>query len=217
MKSIDKLASQTIAKVQTPVAGPANARGTAGNRDQVDAINQLFAELLLAYHNQYHKAFAAAGSEALAKKYWLSALAEFSPEVIRRATRLVVQNNQFLPSLATMVATCENGQALFGLPTAEAAYREACLAPEPKHLHQWSHAAVYFAAQATGWFALANEVQSAVLPLFEYNYAQCCRRVLHGELLELPVIPALPASVPAPLSTEDNRKKLKALRAQFDL
>jgi hypothetical protein len=41
--------------------------------------------------------------------------------------------------------------------------------------------------------------------------------VLHGEMLELPVIPALPESVPAPLSTEDNRKKLKALRAQFDL
>ncbi len=219
MKSIDQIAGliagQSVAKVKAPVAERANA--SAAGRDHVDAINQLFAELELAYHNQFHKAFAAAGSTALAKKYWLAALVEFSPEVIRRATRLVVQNNQFLPSLATMVATCENGQVLFGLPTAEAAYREACLAPEPKHLHKWSHAAVYFAAQATGWFALANDVQSAVLPLFEYNYAQCCRRVLHGETLELPVIPALPETVPVPLSTEDNRKKLKALRAQFDL
>ena len=213
MKSIDKIASQSVAKVKAPGA----ERAALGGRDHVDAINQLFAEFELAYHNQFHKAFAAAGSLALAKKYWLESLAGFSPEVIRRATRLVVQNNQFLPSLATMVSTCENGQALFGLPTAEAAYREACLAPEPKVQHKWSHPAVYLAAEATGWFALANEVQSTVFPLFEYNYATVCRRVIHGEMLAVPVAKALPETVPAPLSPEVNRKKLKALRAQFDL
>ncbi len=217
MKSIDQITGHSVAKVKTPAAARSNGSVNAAGRDHVDAINQLFAEFELAYHNQFHKAFAAAGSLALAKKYWLEALAGFSPDVIRRATRLVVQNQQFLPSLATMVSTCENGQALFGLPTAEAAYREACLAPEPKHLHPWSHPAVYFAARETGWFALANDVQSTVFPLFEYNFAQCCKRVMHGETLSMPVQQALPASLAAPLSPEMNRKKLKALRAQFDL
>jgi hypothetical protein len=42
--------------------------------DQVDAINQVFAEFEFAYHNQYHKAFADAESLAIAKKYCLNNL-----------------------------------------------------------------------------------------------------------------------------------------------
>ncbi|MES2606884.1 MAG: replication protein P [Pseudomonadota bacterium] len=215
MKSIDTLLPKASNPKAMTTAKP--AASAAAGRDHIDAINQLFAEFELAYHNQFHKAFAAEGSLALAKKYWLSSLADFPPEVIRRAVRHVVQSQQYLPTLAAMIAACEDGASLFGLPTAEAAYREACLAPEPKAEQQWSHPAVYYAAQATGWFALANEIQSAVLPQFEYHYTQLCRRVLRGEALELPTLKALPATVAAPLSVEDNRKRLQALRAKLDL
>lgn len=215
MKSIDTL----LPKASNPKAMTTakSAPTAAAGRDHVDTINQLFAEFQLAYHNQFHKAFAAEGSLALAKKYWLSSLADFPPEVIRRAVRHVVQSQQYLPTLAAMIAACEDGASLFGLPTAEAAYREACLAPEPKAEQQWSHPAVYYAAQATGWFALANEIQSAVFPQYEYHYTQLCRRVLRGEALELPTLQALPATIAAPLSVEDNRKRLQALRAKLDL
>ena len=212
MKSIDQLTPKSVSTLKQSAVPPA-----ASGRDHVDAINQLFAELELAYHNQFHKAFAQEGSLALAKKYWLQSLAEFSPEVIRRATRHLVQHQQYLPTLAAMVSACEDAPTLFGLPTAEAAYREACLAPEPKADQRWSHPAVYHAAKATGWFALATEPQSAVLPLFEYHYAQCCRRVMQGERLEQPHLPALPEKPAAPLSAEQNRARMKALRQQFDL
>lgn len=213
MKSIDTVLPKAVDATRSATAA---ARATAG-RDHVDVINQVFAEFELAYHNQFHKAFAAEGSLALAKKYWLSSLADFPPEVIRRAVRHVVQSQQYLPTLAAMIAACEDGQSLFGLPTAEAAYREACLAPEPKAAQQWSHPAVYFAAQATGWYSLANDIQSAVFPQFDYHYTQLCRRVLRGEALELPVFKALPETVAAPLSVEANRARLQALRKQLDL
>lgn len=215
MKSVENVIDKTLPGMKAAPAAT-TARATAG-RDHVDVINQLFAELELAYHNQFHKAFAAEGSLNLAKKYWLQSLAEFPPEVIRRATRLVVQSQEYLPTLAAMIAACDNAPALFGLPVAEAAYREACLAPEPKAAQAWSHPAVYHAGSAVGWATLAGEPQSVAFPSFEYHYGQLCRRVLRGEALETPVVQALPARVEAPLGIEANREKLKALRARFDL
>jgi hypothetical protein len=221
MKPIDKVLSTAQGALTKAASAngeqPKQAKPTAAKAAIVDAINQVFAELELAYHNQFHKAFAQEGSLQLAKKYWLTNLADFSPEVLKRAVRHLVQTQEFLPSIASMIAACENGQALFGLPTAEAAYREACLAPEPKAAFAWSHPAVYFAAQATGWFELANEVQSQVLPQFRYYYEQLCRRVMHGENLEVTLLPALPEKVFVPLSPEANRSKLKMLRQQLEL
>jgi hypothetical protein len=192
-------------------------KSAAGGRDHVDAINQVFAELALAYHNQFHKAFAEEGALTLAKKYWHGVLVEYSPEVILRAVRHVVRSSEYLPTLAAIVQACESAHDLFGLPTAQAAYVEACCAPEPKSQYAWSHPAVFLAAQQTGWHALASETQVQVFPLFEYNYSQFCHRVMTGEQLELPVRAALPETVAAPLSAEDNLKRLAQLRKQFDI
>ena len=219
MKSIENLIDQT-APGKGVRAGSEAATATASERvrrDLVDAINQAFAEFELAYHNQFHKAFAADGSLALAKKYWLQSLQEFPAEVIRRAARHVVQTQEFLPTLAAMIAACDNAPALFGLPTVEAAYREACLAPEPKAAQRWSHPAVYFAGRETGWFLLHSEPQSVAFPQFDYHYTQCCRRVLRGEKLDVPIAPALPAQAAAPLSLEQSRARLQSLRSKYEL
>jgi hypothetical protein len=193
------------------------SHGAAGKRDHVDAINQLFTEFELAYHNQFHKAYAQEGSLNLAKKYWLTCLGDFRPEVILRAARQVVRSQEFLPTVAAVVAACENALPLFGLPPVHAAYVEACCAPEPKALQQWSHPAVYFAAQATGWRELASETKDTIFPAFEYNYHQLCQRVLRGEELDLKIPVALPESVVQPLSVEENKARMKELRAKFDL
>lgn len=191
--------------------------GANGERDHVDAINQIFAEFELAYHNQFHKAYAQDGSLKLAKKYWLSCLADFLPEVILRAARQVVKSQEYLPTVASMVNACENALPLFGLPAPNAAYVEACCAPEPKHSYQWSHPAVCLAGKHTGWFALATETQSAIFPLFEYNYRLLCQQVLRGEKLDASMPAALPEAISAPLSPEENKTRMKALRKKFAL
>jgi hypothetical protein len=228
MKTIDKVIPQVLNQAgsqrqpvqSTASPGPVreNAPGYSANkRDHVDAINQLFAEFELAYHNQFHKAYAQEGSLALAKKYWLTCLGDFKPEVILRAARQVVRSQQFLPTVAAVVSACENALPLFGLPPVQAAYVEACCAPEPKAQQKWSHPAVYFAAQATGWRELASETKDTIFPSFEYNYHQLCQRVLRGEQLDLKVPVALPETVPQPLSIEENKARMKALREQFGL
>lgn len=227
MKTVDKVISQTVSasRQQTAAAQIAHATknssgkipGAHGDRDHVDAINQIFAEFELAYHNQFHKAYAQEGSLKLAKKYWLSCLAEFLPEVILRAARHVVKSQEYLPTVASMVNACENALPLFGLPAPHAAYVEACCAPEPKHTYQWSHPAVYLAGKHTGWFALATETQSAIFPLFEYNYQLLCQQVLHGDKLDISLPVALPETVSTPLSPEENQARMKALRQKFAL
>jgi hypothetical protein len=217
MKPIDSVLNTmpTAANAAKKTAKPQAANG--GKTQMVDAINQVFAEMEIAYHNQFHKAYAQEGSLNVAKKYWLNNLADYPPEVLKLAIRHLVKTSEFMPTIAAMLAACENGQALFGLPPAEAAYREACLAPEPKRSHTWSHPAVYWAAEAAGWFVLANETQAVALPQFNYYYAQMCRRVLQGEQLDVPLLPALPAEVFAPLTSTQSKKKLLALRKQLEL
>lgn len=180
--------------------------------DRVDAINQMFAEFQLAYHNQYRKAYPDDTSLVLAKKYWLSCLSQYSPLQIARAARQAVKTEEFLPSVAAVVRLCESGLALFGLPDARSAYEEACRATSPKSAWPWSHEAVYFAGKATDWFILASEPESVAFPRFEYQYHQLCQRVMRGERLDIEAPPALPEHSSRKLSREENRERLRKLR-----
>ena len=187
------------------------------SKDHVDAINQMFAEFELAYHNQYHKAFPDEGALNLAKKYWLTNLTAFSPELVLAATRELVLNQPFLPSIASVVDTCKSGVSLFGLPGSHNAYLEACRMPSPRSAQNWSHQAVYLAGQATGWFELANQAEGQIFPLFEYHYAQLVQRVLQGEELTVNTQTPLPESIDKPLSAKENQSRLQELKASLKL
>jgi hypothetical protein len=185
--------------------------------DLIDAINQIFAEFELAYHNQYHKAYGDADRLILAKKYWLECLREFHPLQLVTAARRLVKSQDYLPTISTMTRACEQSFELFGLPSEWEAYTEACRAPAPKHLHSWSHPAVYFAGKATDWFLLATEPEDKVFPLFSYYYKQLCERVMRGEQLEVPMVQALPENPSRPLSYEERQSRLQDLRASLDV
>jgi hypothetical protein len=206
----------------SPTAAGPNSQRTqqapdADGRDHVDAINQLFAEFEIAYHNQYYKAYATDERLILAKKYWLGALADYSPAQIVAAARHVVKTHDYLPTVSVVVRACEEGPALFGLPTARQAYYEACRADSPKAQAAWSHPAVYLAGRATGWFLLASEPEDKVLPLFDYHYHALCQRAMRGEPLDMVAPEALPRSVAQPLSGEENHARMQTLREQLGL
>lgn len=185
--------------------------------DHVDAINQVFAEFEFAYHNQFHKAFASTEALAIAKKYWLSCLENFSPRQIVQAAKVVIRRSEYLPSIAVILQACEQGFDLFGLPAVRDAYIEACTAPSPKRQFSWSHEAVYFAGQAVGWYVLANEPESVAFPRFEYHYTQLCRKVINGEDLHITAPDALPEKVQKPLGSKETRARIAKLRKELDL
>ena len=206
--------SQTEAGQNEKVKG---AGSSDSGPDRVDAINQMFAEFELAYHNQYYKAYPSSEQLALAKKYWLGILKDYTPVQIVAAARRLVRSNEFLPSISAVVKACEEGIGLFGLPAVREAYIEACRATSPKAAWPWSHEAVYHAGKATDWFLLASEPEDRIFPVFEHYYRELCHRVMQGEQLDTPCVAALPEQGRTPLSAEENQARMRKLRDDLAL
>jgi hypothetical protein len=184
---------------------------------QVDAINQVFALFRINYHNQYYSAFAQVELLNQAKRLWLNSLVQFTPETILRGAKKVIEESDYLPTLNRMIRACQGSPEEFGLPDAHKAYVEACQAPSPKVAYAWSHPAVYHAGCSSDWYFLASSSEKNAFPIFERHYLKLCARVMNGEELAAPNLPALPQTLETPLSKEENLQRMEALRKQLDL
>ncbi|HEY3699965.1 MAG TPA: replication protein P [Spongiibacteraceae bacterium] len=190
---------------------------TEPTTEHVDAINQLFTELELAYHNQFRRAFPDSAQLAMAKQLWLHALCDLSPARLRAGVRRAAQNSEFLPSLHTLRQFCDPQPQELGLPDTYAAYIEACRAPNPKRSQRWSHPIVYRAGLETDWYFLANNPENVTFPVFKRNYELLIERLLNGEQLDVPLPKALPEEISTPLPREENKRRLKKLRDELNI
>jgi hypothetical protein len=188
-------------------AGQNNATPTDG---QMTAINQIFELFRFNYHNQFLKAFPDLDTLNMAKRLWLRLLGDYSGEVIMRAAERAVKENSWLPNVHEVLSRCDVAEVL-GLPSAHAAYVEACRAPSPKKDYRWSHPAVYFAGRATDWFFIANEPEEKVFPVFKRNYDILLQRLQNGETLEMDIPVALPENVNIPVSRDEQKKRMEHL------
>ncbi len=183
----------------------------------MDVINQVFALFRINYHNQYHAAFGNTELLNQAKKLWLETLSRFSGETILRGARTVIETCEYLPTLHKMIQCCQGSPSFHGLPDVHAAYLEACQAPSPKASYNWSHPAVYYAGRDCDWFFLANNPERDTLPVFKSCYDVICQRVMDGEQLPPPSVPALPESTTTPLSKAENAERMAKLRTDMGL
>ncbi len=183
----------------------------------IDAINQVFTELELAYHNQFRKAFPDATQLGMAKQLWLHALCDISPTRLRAGVRRAIQSSDFLPTLHALREYCHPQPHELGLPDAHAAYVEACRAPHPKREAKWSHPIWDRAGVESDWFFLENNSESVAFPVFKRNYELLIERLLDGENLDVPIPKALPEEIPTPLPREENKRRLKQFRDELKI
>ncbi|CAA0116035.1 Uncharacterised protein [BD1-7 clade bacterium] len=181
----------------------------------IDAINRVFAEFELVYHNQYTKAFPTLEKLQYAKKLWFSNLRQYRPDQIVHAAHQAIRESEYLPTIRGLLKYCDSELDMYGLPEAHAAYIEACKAPSPKAGWHWSHAAVYHAGKATGWFTLANQTEFKAFPLFETHYQQLCTRVRRGETLPQPKHEALPKPEEHHMSRDDQLDQMHNIMDQL--
>lgn len=181
----------------------------------INAVNQMFAEFALVYHNQYQKAFPDKEKLMLAKRLWMQHLAHYKPEQILAAVRRVTQESEYLPTVHGVLKYL--GANALGLPDARDAYREACLARSPKVEQHWSHPAVYLAGVASDWFFLANQTEKTAFPVYEKHYRELCERVAQGEVLKMPAVHALPEQIHQPMTAKQRHAAMQALRQQVKL
>lgn len=136
---------------------------------------------------------------------------------IVQAAKTVIRQSEYLPSIAVILQACEKGYELFGLPTPREAYVEACQASSPKLDYNWSHPAVYLAGKAVGWFDLANEPESTMLPRFRYHYEQLCHQVINGEELRVQAHEPLPDKIERPLEKAEAQARIAKMRKDLGL
>ncbi|MEH6557527.1 MAG: replication protein P [Oceanicoccus sp.] len=185
--------------------------------DHITAINQMFTEFQLAYHNQFHKAFSDDQKIIMAKQLWAKTLSDLAPERIVAATRRAIKESEYLPTLHTIRKFSEPVPEELGLPDAYNAYLEACRAATPKMEQRWTHPAVYLAGSASDWFFLANSIETRAFPVFKRNYEILCERVMRGERLDLPVHKAIPETINPSLSNEERKERMHTLRQELDI
>lgn len=200
----------------TTAAGQAEEPAKA-TQAHIEAITQVFALFRINYHNQYYSAFGDVELLHQAQRLWLNSLLQFAPETILRGAKKVMEESDYLPTLNRMIRACQGSPEDFGLPDAHKAYIEACQAPSPKAAYAWSHPAVFHAGCASDWYFLASNTEKNAFPIFERHYLRLCERVINGEELPAPNLPALPQQVETPLSKEENLKRMNTLRKQLDL
>lgn len=149
----------------------------------IDALNQVFTLFRLNYHNQYLKAFGNTEELNEVKRLWLEMLGRFNAPTLLSAAKCVIENNEFLPTLHTMIHYCEKMSAHDALPDAHSAYIEACRAPSPKAAYDWSHPAVYHAGKQCDWYFLQSSAENIAYPIFKQKYNDVCAQVRSGALL----------------------------------
>jgi replication protein P len=194
-----------------------NTKTCEPSAEHVDAINQIFTELELAYHNQFRRAFPDATQLGMAKQLWLHTLCDLSPLRLRAGVRRAIKSSEYLPSLHTLREYCDPQPQELGLPDVHAAYIEACRAASPKREQRWSHAIVYRAGMESDWFFLANNPESVALPVFKRNYELLIERLLNGENLDVPIPKALPEEISRPLARSEQKKRLQQLRTALGI
>ncbi len=137
----------------------------------------------------------------------LAALASTDDEQLRR----------WPPSAPEFRALCENKTPeAFGLPTEDAAFREAYTNAHPAmaDIGKWTHQAVFHAAKETGFHNLNTLRTQDSRKLFARNYAIACRMVMAGEALA--AIPlALPEEVAGCRTEAVGRAALAGLREKL--
>ena len=201
-----------MTKVSTQKKPESQAAPSRYSDEHIAAINQSFSVFKRNYHNQFFKAFADEKELSIGKKLWADSLTRFAPEVIVKATRRLIEQEAFLPTLKTMIDHCE-AVATPGLGDCHAAYLEACNAPSPKSAFSWSHPIVYHAGLKTGWYLLASGAEYQAYPIFKENYHALLSEVRSGKTLTAPSLPAIEnqhASTKSAVNAQESKRLSQA-------
>jgi hypothetical protein len=155
-------------------------------------VNMLFARFMTIYGHKFKSTFESEQEIVIAKREWATSLQGYGEDVLVLAIERAKREYNWMPTIAEFLQLLQQCQQAFGLPDAESAYVEACRHADSPSNHGWSHAAVYHAGRMTGWYELRQGEQKRLRPRYQANYQGLCERVLRGEQLAMPPLPALP-------------------------
>lgn len=132
----------------------------------------------------------------IGKKVWVKTLLEgkiTSHEQIRIGMKKARASGDFMPSAGKFVDWCRVTAEDMGLPSREAAFREAIGNLGIFITAKWSHPAVLEAVKNTTCYTLKNSTEKNARVEFYRNYAVMVERVRRGENLQVDIPKAITA------------------------
>ncbi|MGP6426334.1 replication protein P [Pseudomonas pharyngis] len=211
MKSVSNVL-QMLPNVASAEVAPVKA-----DPGTVQVINSLFRELM-AIFPAWKQAWPDNDATNAAKATWTKAFMAEKITTIEQIRFGIEQcrklGSDFAPSVGKFINLCQPTPEMLGLPSLEAAFREACRNVHPSMAGQanWSHDAIWHTAKESGFESLNRLETSLARKLFERNYVITVRRLIDGlPLQKMPL--ALPARVDGRRTPEVGNKALAELRA----
>ena len=177
----------------------------------IEAIDNLFLKIELSYHYQFYKVFGSDERLREAKRLWAQSLKKYPAACIDSAIEIVIQTNEYLPTLTEILRACEDSMGSINIPNAPEAFIEAQKSSAPRQEHPWTTPIIYWAAKETGWDLINSSNNLHALKIFSKIYWRLAKEMQAGK--SFAILDKEPEEKREPLDLE----LLKSLRAKHIL
>ena len=151
----------------------------------IAAIDNLFLKLELSYHYQFYKVFGTDDKLTEAKKLWAESLKKYPSECIDSAVEIVIQSNDYLPTLTEIIKACSGSMGSMNIPNPQEAYIEAQKSSSPRHSFPWTHPIIYWAGKEIGWELINSPNNSNTFQAFTKIYMRLVKELKAGKKFEI--------------------------------
>ena len=190
---------------------PGQKISNSDRKSFIAAIDNLFLKLELSYHYQFYKVFGTDDKLIEAKKLWAESLKKYPSESIDSAVEIVIQSNDYLPTLTEIIKACSGSMGSINIPNPQEAFVEAQKSSSPRNSFPWTHPIIYWAGKEVGWELINSPNNTNTFQAFSKIYMRLVKELKAGKKFE--VIPKEYNEITEPLDVE----LFESLRKKHDL
>ena len=190
---------------------PGQKISNSDRKSFIAAIDNLFLKLELSYHYQFYKVFGTDDKLIEAKKLWAESLKKYPSECIDSAVEIVIQSNDYLPTLTEIIKACSGSMGSINIPNPQEAFIEAQKSSSPRNSFPWTHPIIYWAGKEVGWELINSPNNTNTFQAFSKIYMRLVKELKAGKKFE--VNPKEYNEISEPLDIE----LFESLRKKHDL
>ena len=164
---------------------PGQKISNSDRKSFIAAIDNLFLKLELSYHYQFYKVFGTDDKLIEAKKLWAESLKKYPSECIDSAVEIVINSNDYLPTLTEIIKACSGSMGSINIPNPQEAFIEAQKSSSPRNSFPWTHPIIYWAGKETGWELINSPNNINTFQAFSKIYMRLVKELKNGKKFEV--------------------------------
>ena len=164
---------------------PGQKISSSDRKSFIAAIDNLFLKLELSYHYQFYKVFGTDDKLMEAKKLWAESLKKYPSECIDSAVEIVINSNDYLPTLTEIIKACSGSMGSINIPNPQEAFIEAQKSSSPRRSFPWTHPIIYWAGKEVGWELINSPNNINTFQAFSKIYMRLVKELKNGKKFEV--------------------------------